>query len=132
MAKSGVTVRPGDVVAGRYRIEALVGEGGFGLVFRATQLPIGRSVALKMLIVDSEANPDGRARFRREAELAQRLEHPNTVRLYDFGETETGQPFIAWELLKGRPLDAVIAAEGRLPPPRAARIAVQVLKALME
>ncbi len=122
----------GDVVAGRYRVEALLGRGGFGVVYRAVQLNIGRAVALKMLLAEALAHPEGIARFRREAELAQRLEHPNTVRLYDFGETEQGLPFIAWELLRGRALDEVLAATGGLPPARVARIAVQALKALME
>jgi serine/threonine-protein kinase len=132
MGKTRATMAPGDVIAGRYRIDGMLGQGGFGVVFRATQLPIGRGVALKMLLDEALGHADARARFRREAELAQRLEHPNTVRLYDFGETEDGLPFIAWELLKGRPLDAVIAAEGPLPPARAGRIAAQILKALME
>src|SRR4051812_4287745 len=132
MGSSTATMAPGDVIAGRYRIDAVVGQGGFGLVFRATQVPIGRTVALKMLLAGALAHAEGRARFRREAELAQRLEHPNTVRLYDFGETEDGFPFIAWEFLKGKPLDAVLGAEGRLPLPRVARIAAQTLKALME
>ena len=132
MGSTSVTMAPGDVVAGRYRLEALVGQGGFGVVYRATQVSIGRTVALKMLLQGALAHAEGRARFRREAELAQRLTHPNTVRLYDFGETDEGLPFIAWEFLKGMPLDAVLAAEGRLAVPRVARIAAQTLKALME
>jgi serine/threonine-protein kinase len=132
MADQRVTVRPGDVVAGRYRIDALVGQGGFGIVYRATQLNIGRTVALKMLLSEALAQADGLARFHREAQLAQRLEHPNTVRLYDFGETDAGLPFIAWEFLRGRPLDAVLLEEGGLSPARVARIAAQTLKALME
>ena len=132
MQDDSVPFRPGDVVAGRYRVEALLGRGGFGVVYRAVQLNIGRAVALKMLLAEALAHPEGIIRFRREAELAQRLEHPNTVRLYDFGETEQGLPFIAWELLRGRAFDEVIRAEGCLAPGRVARIAAQALKALME
>ena len=79
------TIGPGHVVAGRFRIEGLVGEGGFGAVYRATQLNIGRTVALKVLQPDLVSRADSESRFLREAELAQRLEHPNTVRLFDFG-----------------------------------------------
>ncbi len=124
--------QPGDIVAGRYRVEALLGKGGFGVVYRAVQLNIGRAVALKMLLAEALAHAGGIARFRREAELAQRLEHPNTVRLYDFGETEGGLPFAAWELLRGHPLDEVLRAEPTLAAPRVARIGAQALKALME
>jgi serine/threonine-protein kinase len=113
-------------------VEALLGRGGFGVVYRAVQINIGRAVALKVLLAAARAHADGFARFRREAELAQRLTHPNTVRLFDFGETEQGLPFTAWELLRGRPLDAVLLAEQGLGPPRVARIGAQALKALME
>src|SRR5262245_27648482 len=94
----------GDVVAERFRIEERLGEGGFGVVFRATQLNLGRTVALKVLHPDLAQGSEALRRFRREAELAQKLEHPNTVRLFDFGETKDGTPFIVWELLKGRSL----------------------------
>ncbi len=129
---SDPTLAPGHVVAGRYRIEALVGEGGFGAVFRATQLNLGRTVALKVLLPHLVSNDDGLSRFRREAQLAQRLEHPNTVRLFDFGVAEDGTPYIAFEMLKGQPLDALLRTGGKLPPARVARIAGQVLKSLME
>jgi serine/threonine protein kinase len=128
---SGELFAPGDVVAGRYRIEELVGRGGFGAVYRAVQLALGRSVALKMLLPELVMGRSAE-RFFREAELAQRLEHPNSVRLYDFGRTEQGVPYIAWELLRGRSLEQVMLAEGPLPPARVARIGIQVLKALME
>ncbi len=126
------TLGAGAIVAGRYRIEALVGQGGFGVVYRATQLAIGRTVALKMLLPSADASASGRGRFEQEAVLAQRLEHPNTVRLYDFGEAEDGQPFIAWEFLKGRGLDEALRQSGPFPPARVARVAAQVLKSLME
>jgi len=120
------------VVAGRYRVEGMIGEGGFGAVFRATQLNLGRTVALKVLQPDLVAHEESLSRFRREAQLAQRLEHPNTVRLFDFGRDEAGLPFIAWEMLKGQPLDALIKEKGGIPAQRVARIASQVLKSLME
>jgi hypothetical protein len=128
---SGELFAPGDVVAGRYRIEELVGRGGFGAVYRATQLALGREVALKVLLPELVMGRSAE-RFFREAELAQRLEHPNSVRLYDFGRTEHGIPYIAWELLRGRSLEQVILSQGALPAARVARIGIQALKALME
>jgi serine/threonine-protein kinase len=126
------SVGAGQVVAGRYRIDGVVGEGGFGAVYRATQLNLGRTVALKVLLPDLVAHAEMEKRFWREAELAQRLEHPNTVRLFDFGRSDDGIPFIAFELLKGQPLDKLLAATGPLPAARVARIATQALKSLME
>ena len=73
--KHAAAPAPGDIVAGRYRIEERIGEGGFGAVFRATQIQLGRSVALKMLLPEMLASAENAGRFQREAVLAQRLEH---------------------------------------------------------
>lgn len=124
-------MNPGDLVGGRYRLEAPIGQGGFGAVWRASQLPSGRAVAIKMVLAEAVAH-DGLARFEREAVLAQGLSHPNTVRLLDHGRSDTGLPFLVWELLDGRSLEGVLAAEGPLSAPRVAHVARQVLGALME
>ena len=121
----------GALVAGRYRIDAELGRGGHGVVFRATQQPLGHEVALKMLLPEAVLAEGSVARFMREAALAQRLEHPNTVRLFDFGQTEQGLPFIVWELLRGRTLEQEIA-RAPLDARRVSRVAAQVLKSLME
>ncbi len=126
------TLRVGDVVAGRYRLEAQIGQGGFGSVYRATQLNLGRLVALKLLHAEVLANDEGLVRFQREAQLAQRLEHPHVVRLYDFGQAENGVPFIAFELLRGESVDEALRRGGPMSAGRTAKIALQVLKALME
>ncbi len=122
---------PGDVLANRYRIEEVIGQGGFGAVFRATQLNLNRGVALKVLLPSLVTSVGNLDRFRREAELAQQLEHPNTVRLYDFGQHE-GMLFLVFELLRGQALDALISTNGPSPPARVARLVSQVLKSLME
>jgi serine/threonine protein kinase len=123
---------PGQLLDGRFRIDALLGKGGFGAVYRATDLELERVVAVKVLLPQAFMRPGGQARFRREAELAQRLGHPNTVRLYAFGQGPHGAPYTVWELLEGKPLDAILRETPRLPTARVARIGSQVLKSLGE
>ncbi|MDB4934985.1 MAG: hypothetical protein JWP87_1957 [Labilithrix sp.] len=122
---------PGQVVAERYELVELLGQGGHGAVYRALQRPLGREVALKMILVEALLSEGMLERFTREAALVQRLEHPNTVRLYDFGTTEQGLPYIVFELLRGRTLEQEIA-RGPLTPTRVGRVTTQVLKSLME
>jgi serine/threonine-protein kinase len=123
-------VAPGRTIGGRYRIVEKIGRGGHGEVYRAQQLPLGRDVALKVLLPEAYVG-EGPGRFAREATLVQTLDHPNTVRLYDFGVDDSGFPFMAFELLRGRTLEEEIE-KGPLSPDRVARIATQVLKALMD
>ncbi len=92
----------GRQVAGRYRILAKLGEGGMGTVYRAEQLSLKRTVALKVLKPELSAEPGLVRRFNAEAELAAKLNHPNTVTLYDFGQDVDGSLFIAMEFLEGR------------------------------
>jgi len=117
------------VLVGRYRIEQLIGAGSYGAVYRAVQLPLGREVAIKVVCTRYD---DGVARFEREAAIAQRLEHPHTVRVYDHGTTPSGLPFLVLELLRGRSLERVIAEEGPRSADSALQITAQILKSLME
>src|SRR5262245_55813554 len=109
-SESASHLGPGSVIANRYRLEAPIGRGGFGVVYRATQRGLERPVALKLLLPEATAGSE-RRRFEHEARLAQRLTHPNTVRILDFGESDDGTPFIAWELLNGLSLDALLRAQ---------------------
>jgi len=127
-----VSLEPGAVIGGRYRIDAPIGGGGFGTVFRATQLNLGRPVAVKVLHAALALTENALARFRREAELAQQLTHPNIVRVFDFGQTDQGFPFIVWEYLDGVTIDRAIAQQGPMSPARVVHVASQILKALME
>ena len=121
------------MIAGRFRVEAVIGSGGFGVVLRARREPMGQEVALKVLRPGLLESPESIKRFEREAALAQRLEHPNTVRVLDFGRAvEDGVCFIAFELLRGRPLDEVLRGTTGLPSARIAKITAQILKSLME
>jgi serine/threonine-protein kinase len=131
VADPAVDLPPGFILGGRYRIEELIGSGGFGAVFRATQLALGRAVAVKV-ILPGIVREDGLLRFQREAVLAQRLSHPNTVRVLDFGSGPDGSPFLVFELLQGRTLEGEVVRTRGLSTARVSRIAVQILKALME
>ncbi|MFO0551074.1 MAG: serine/threonine-protein kinase [Polyangiaceae bacterium] len=122
-------MKPGDILAQRYRIERPLGAGGFGVVYLGTQLPLGRAVAIKVL---SETAKESVARFTQEATMAQRLDHPHTVRILDFGVGPDEVPFIVWEFLKGVTLGELLKERGPLSPAIARRITIQILKSLME
>ena len=124
MSLSAPSLEPGTVIAGRYRVETTLGSGAHGLVVRATEIDAHRQVALKILRPELVDSALAKARFRREARIAQQLEHAHTVRLFDFGETADGTCYMALELLDGEPLSALLDREGALPEARTARIAV--------
>jgi serine/threonine-protein kinase len=100
------TLRPTDIVAARYRIEGLIGEGGMGRVYRATQLNLGRQVALKVL-APTLLDDTGVERFMREAKVAAALRHPCAVEIHDMGRVDD-LVFIAMELLSGNVLRSVM------------------------
>jgi serine/threonine-protein kinase len=122
----------GREIAGRYRVLAKLGEGGMGAVFRAEQISLKRTVAVKLLRPDVSANPMLLRRFNAEAEAVAKLSHPNTVNIYDFGQDTDGTLFIAMELIEGRSLRSVIHAEAPLAVRRALAIAQQVAASLSD
>jgi serine/threonine protein kinase len=122
----------GREIAGRYRVLAKIGEGGMGAVFRAEQISLKRTVAVKLLRPDVVANPLLLRRFNAEAEAVAKLNHPNTVNIYDFGQDTDGTLFIAMELIEGRSLRGLLQSEAPLPPRRALAIATQVAASLID
>ena len=125
-----VRLGPGDVVDDRYRIEALIGEGGMGSVFIARHVHIGRKVALKVLHPERSMGRDERERFRREAAIAVQLRSPHVVEVLDFGEDPRGYTYYAMELLEGESLRALLERERRVSPERAVRLLRQLLRGL--
>jgi hypothetical protein len=119
---------PGMVIAG-YRIEGLLGKGGMGHVYRATQLSMNRSVALKVLAARLTEKKVFRQRFIREARNAGSFAHPNLIAVHDVGEWENFL-FYSMELVEGGTVRQQIERNGPLPEERAARIAWQLLQAL--
>jgi serine/threonine protein kinase len=122
----------GQVVAGRFRIEELVGQGGMGKVYRARHLSLERDVCIKMLKPALLEDPTLVGRFEREAKAASRLNHPNVIQVLDFGRTEDGGLYIAMEFVKGKDLRIVLRDEWPIPEPRLCNIIAQVLSALGE
>lgn len=123
-------VAPGTVLAGQYRVGEHLGGGGYGDVYRAHSLRLDRPVALKLMRTRSGAGV--RERFLREAQIAKRLEHPNTVRLLDYGDPDGERPFLVWELLRGETLADRLARLGPMTPVQVHRLARQVLSSLEE
>lgn len=122
-----MVLNPGAVVAG-YTIEAVLGAGGMGTVYRARHPTLPRSDALKILSPQLSQDAHFRARFEREAELAATLDHPNIVTVYNRGETD-GQLWIAMQYVAGSDADKELV-EGRMTPQRAVYVVGEVAKAL--
>jgi eukaryotic-like serine/threonine-protein kinase len=120
----------GRLIDERYLVKDRIGEGGMGSVWRGEQVRVGRPAALKFINPEASDDPQLVARFRREALSACRINHPNVVATYDFGETTDGMFYIAMELVEGGSLAHLLAEKGALPPERAAHIARQVSEAL--
>ena len=116
---------PGALVAGKYRIEALIGRGGMGAVYRARHELMEKPVALKWLVPDLHGREEARARFLQEARVAARLNHPNVVNVYDVGE-QNGALFMVMELLEGESFEALVE-RGEIPIPDMLQLLVQAM-----
>jgi len=115
----------GRVIAERYRMEELLGRGGMGVVYRVEHVRIGKLMAMKLLHGALARDKETVKRFKREAELVSRLDHPNTVQVFDFGQSE-GMMFLVMEYLPGRDLGQILKDDGPVPFSRVARMAAQV------
>jgi serine/threonine-protein kinase len=118
--------KPGDIIADRYRVVAPIGRGAMGTVYRAEHVQISKVMAIKLLHRELEKNPENVIRFHREAESASRLNHPNTVHVFDFGRTKSGSLYIVMEYVDGDDLAKVIEKDGPMHFGRVAYLCAQV------
>ena len=124
------TLSSGAVLAGRYKIESLLGRGGSGSVFVALDLVSGMRVALKVLRSTEPFGNPLRRRFEREAQAIAQLDHPNIVRIHEYGYCDDGGPYICLELVDGVTLGVVIVEGGPLPERESLRLMAQVADGL--
>ena len=131
LSKCGTTLSAVEerVLSGRYRIVRHLARGGMADVYEAEDTLLGRSVAVKLLHANFASDDAFVARFRREAQAAANLSHPNIVAIYDWGQDE-GTYFMVMELIRGRTLREIIKTEGALLPRRSAEIAAETAAAL--
>ncbi len=122
----------GQTLNQRYLVDARIGQGGFGTVYRAMQLQMSRKVALKVLHPKMAKDPQVVERFRREAQASSLLRAPHTVQVYDFDRTPDGTLYLAMELLEGSSLHEVFSLEGKLLPVRLAHIIDGIAESLGE
>ncbi|MEO6213717.1 MAG: protein kinase, partial [Vicinamibacterales bacterium] len=139
---AGTALCPGDDTAMRpvpsvprlvdhkYRIEQLLGRGGMGAVYRARDVRLDRLVALKVVRAELLGDADAQRRFRREAQIVARLQHPCIVSVFDYGTFADGGAYLVMELVRGEDLRHVLQREGRLDPPRALKILAAVCGAI--
>jgi tetratricopeptide (TPR) repeat protein/TolB-like protein/predicted Ser/Thr protein kinase len=127
----GAILPKGSVLAGRYRVEEVLGQGGMGVVYRARDLELDRDIAVKTLRTDQEDNQEVIERFKRELLAARKITHKNVIRIHDMGEAE-GLRFFTMECIPGRSLKRLIKDRGRLPVEEALSLARPILSALDE
>ena len=122
----------GRVWCERYQLLEYIGRGGMGAVFKARQVHMGREVALKVIHRRLCQDEKQIQRFEQEARTSSKLNHPNSIRVFDYGTSDDGRLFMAMEFLKGKTLGQLITDEGTLHPERVAHIARQMFKSLAE
>src|SRR3954464_12802865 len=115
----------GRTINGRFKIVSVIARGGMGKVYKAEQAPLGRLCALKVLSpkYEGDRDPEFHKRFFLEAATAAKLNHPNTVTIFDYGQSDDDIYYIAMEFIEGRTLHRVLRDEGPLPESRVAHIA---------
>src|SRR5262245_3708130 len=120
---------PGSIIAGRYRLVALLGRGGMGEVYRAEDLTLDQAVALKFLPHGVAVDPAQLARFHNELRVARQVSHKNVCRLYDLGEAD-GRRFLTMEYIDGEDLASLLRRIGRIPQDKALELARQLCAGL--
>ena len=125
-------VRPGDVLAGKYRVERVLGAGGMGVVVAAHHLQLDERVALKFLLPEALKNAEAVGRFDREARAAVKIKSEHVARVIDVGRLENGAPYMVMEYLEGADLSAWLAQRGAMPVEQAVDFVLQACEAIAE
>jgi serine/threonine-protein kinase len=126
------TVKPGDVLAGKYRVDRVLGVGGMGVVVAAHHMHLDELVALKLLLPEALASPEAVARFEREARAAVKIKSEHIARVSDVGHLENGAPFMVMEYLEGTDLEAWVRERGPLHIDQACEFVLQACEAIAE
>jgi len=125
-------VAVGEIVAGKYRVERVLGAGGMGIVVAAQHIELRQMVAIKFVLPDALENAEAVERFIREARAAVRLRSEHVARVLDVGTLKSGAPYMVMELLEGFDLEQVLTREGPLSVERVAQCIIQACEALAE
>jgi serine/threonine-protein kinase len=125
-------LEPGTVLAGKYRIERVIGQGGMGIVAAAMHIQLEQRVALKLMLPHAISSGEAVSRFLREARAAARISSEHVARVFDVGSLETGEPYIAMEYLEGQDIAALLATRRRLGAEEAVDYLLQACEALAE
>src|SRR6266852_3372831 len=123
-------VREGEILAGKYRVEKVLGVGGMGVVVAATHIQLEERVAIKFLIKEALGSGEAVARFAREARAAVKIKSEHVARVIDVGTLETGAPYMVMEYLDGGDLSQVLASRGPLPVEEAVEYVLQACEAI--
>src|SRR6202521_2915731 len=120
----------GTVLDGQYQIEALLGKGGIGAVYRARHILLGGRVAIKLLPPEMRSNTEWLRRFQREGQAARRFRHPNAVTVYDLRTSSDGAIYLVMEYVEGNTLDAELRKHGRFSPAEALAVLDPIMSVL--
>ncbi|HQY62167.1 MAG TPA: protein kinase [Polyangiaceae bacterium] len=132
MAEGAASVRPGQVIDGRYKVERVLGQGGMAMVVAARHLELDELVAIKVILPGRASSPDARERFAREARAAVKIKSEHVARVMDVGPLEDGTPYMVMEYLDGEDFAAVLERRKKIPAAEAIHYALQITDALTE
>jgi eukaryotic-like serine/threonine-protein kinase len=130
--QSPAPVSPGDVLAGKYRVEQILGVGGMGVVVAARHMHLDQRVAIKFLLPELASHAETVARFSREARAAVKIQSEHVARVIDVGTLETGAPYMVMEYLEGSDLSRVVQQRGPMPWHEVVEILLQACEAIAE
>ncbi len=125
-------VKPGEILAGKYQVERILGVGGMGVVVAAHHIQLDEKVALKFLLPDALKNSEALARFEREARAAVKIKSEHIARVIDVGKLDSGSPYMVMEYLEGGDLSGMLAKTGKLPVEQAVDFILQASEAIAE